>query len=133
VYYVTVAGLPRPLVNVPIFDLHGRLLGIADLLDEEAGLVTEFDGQDHCRRRQHRADNDREEEFEGAGLVVVRADSLDMTEHQKRLVARLRSGRRRGLERDRRKDRWTLVEPEWCLEAHARVELSDEVKAELYM
>ncbi len=47
VFYVTVAGLPKPTVNVPIFDLDGRLLGIADLLDEEAGLVTEFDGAQH--------------------------------------------------------------------------------------
>jgi len=33
------AGLPRPLVNQHVWDLRGNLLGIADLLDVEAGVV----------------------------------------------------------------------------------------------
>ena len=37
-------------VNCPIQDLAGNLLGIADLLDEEAGLAVEFDGADHRAR-----------------------------------------------------------------------------------
>lgn len=119
VFYVTVAGLPRPAVNVPIFDLDGRLLGIADLLDHEAGLVTEFDGGQHRDRRQHRADNEREELFEDAGLTVVRADSLDLLEHDRRLAVRLRSGHRRGMQRDRSRDRWTVVAPQWWLWQHA--------------
>ena len=41
------AGLTRPLVNRPIFDPTGSFLGTADLFDPEAGLVAEFDGQDH--------------------------------------------------------------------------------------
>lgn len=44
-FYRREAGLPPPKVNVPIFNGDGRLLGIADLFDEEAGFVTEFDGQ----------------------------------------------------------------------------------------
>ncbi|MGI8434796.1 MAG: DUF559 domain-containing protein [Nocardioidaceae bacterium] len=113
VFYVEVAGLPRPGVNVPIFDRVGRLLGIADLLDEEAGLVTEFDGAQHHERGQHRADNEREELFEDAGLTVVRADSLDLARYPARLVSRLRSGSRRGRARDRRRDLWTVEAPPW--------------------
>lgn len=41
------AGMPRPLVNQPVWSLSGRLLGIADLLDPVAGVVGEFDGADH--------------------------------------------------------------------------------------
>ncbi|WP_114558874.1 DUF559 domain-containing protein [Desertihabitans aurantiacus] len=115
VFYQLAAGLPRPLVNAPVFDRRERLLGIADLLDAEAGLVTEFDGQHHRGRRQHRADNEREERFEDAGLTVVRADSLDLREHPDKLVRRLRSGYRRGQQRDRRRDGWTLAEPTWWL------------------
>ncbi len=111
-FYQRQAGLPRPAVNVPIFDLDERFLGIADLFDEEAGLVTEFDGQDHRKRRQHRADNLREEELEGTNLTVCRVDSLDMREPVP-LAERLRSRRAQGLRRDRRHDRWTLVEPAW--------------------
>ena len=111
-FYRREAGLPRPAVNVPIFDLDERFLGIADLFDEEAGLVTEFDGQDHRKRRQHRADNLREEELEGVNLTVSRVDSLDMRQPVP-LAERLRARRAQGMRRDRRHDRWTLVEPAW--------------------
>ncbi len=111
-FYCRQAGLPRPQVNVPIFDLDERLLGIADLFDEEAGLVTEFDGQDHRRRRQHQGDNIREERLETTNLTVCRVDSLDLRQPGP-LAERLRARRAQGMHRDRRYDRWTLVEPEW--------------------
>lgn len=113
--YLTEAGLPRPEVNRAIFDLEERLLGIADLLDEEAALVTEFDGGLHRATRRHHDDNVREERLESAGLVVVRADTIDLTSDRTALVLRMRDGYRRGLQRDRSRDRWTLVEPEWWL------------------
>ncbi|HEY5848523.1 MAG TPA: hypothetical protein VIT42_17200, partial [Microlunatus sp.] len=50
------AGLPRPHVNVPVFTTHGSFIAIPDLLDADTGLVTEFDGQEHRQRRQHRED-----------------------------------------------------------------------------
>jgi hypothetical protein len=111
-FYQQQAGLPRPEVNVPIFDRNERLLGIADLFDEEAGLVTEFDGKDHRLRRQHQADNVREENLEVVNLTVCRVDSLDMRQPVP-LAERLRARRAQGLRRDRRHDRWTLVEPVW--------------------
>ena len=111
-FYQRQAGLPRPEVNVPIFDRNERLLGIADLFDEEAGLVTEFDGKDHRRRRQHQADNVREENLEVVNLTVCRVDSLDMRQPVP-LAERLQARRAQGLRRDRRHDRWTLVEPAW--------------------
>jgi hypothetical protein len=106
-------GWPTPEVNIPIFDLDGQLLGIADLLDVAAGTVLEFDGALHRDRRQHRKDNVREEDLEHAGLQVVRADSLDLTRFEERLQVRVERARARGLERDRRRDRWTLDEPGW--------------------
>ena len=77
-FYLLKAFLPRPLVNRPVFDLNEKFLGIPDLMDPEAGLACEFDGQDHRQRRQHRNDNVREEGFEEANLVVTRVDSLDL-------------------------------------------------------
>ena len=111
-FYVGEAQLPRPEVNVPIFDLDGDLLGIGDLLDPEAGMVTEFDGQDHRLRRRHRADNLREEKLEAANLVVCRVDSLDLRTPLP-LAERLQARHAQGLRRDRGQDRWTLVEPLW--------------------
>ena len=111
-FYMIRAQLPRPLVNVPVFDLDGNFLGIPDLLDPEAGLATEFDGQVHRERNQHRADNIREENLELVNLVMCRVDSLDMRQAGA-LRQRLRARHAQGLRRDRRQDRWTLVEPPW--------------------
>ena len=65
------AGLSPPLVNCPVLDLSGRLLGIADLLDPVAGLVVEFDGADHRSARRHSSDVDREAGFRGVGLEAA--------------------------------------------------------------
>ena len=102
-FYVGPAALPRPLVNRAIFATDGRLLGVADLFDPEAGLVTEFDGQEHRQRRQHRADNLREEELEAANLVVCRVDSIDLR-FRAALADRLRARYAQGLRRDRSRD-----------------------------
>ena len=129
---MTIANLPRPQVNRPVFDLDGRLLGIPDLLDERAGLVTRFDGQDHRTRTRHRTDNVREESFESAGPVVCRSDSLDLTHHRPGLRRRLHDGYHRGMCRDRSRDRWTTTAPSWWLEEHQTPHLSDEEKADVY-
>ncbi len=128
--YMLEAGLPQPLVNPSIFDRRGRLLGIADLLDEEAGLVLEYDGGGHRERRQHNADNEREEALESAGLVVVRADSFDYRDKRAKLVERMIDGRRRGMLRNRRLDRWTLATPDWALNPYDL--LSDEDKDAMF-
>lgn len=107
------AGLPDPLVNVPIFDPSGHLLGIADLFDPDSGLVAEFDGEQHRKAEQHRKDNIREERFESANLVVVRSDKTDVRRERRQLASRLLDGYRRGQLRDRRSDKWTLLQPRW--------------------
>ena len=111
-FYRREAGLPCPEVNVPVFTRDGRFLGTPDLLDEEAGLAVEFDGQDHRLREQHREDNIREEGLEDTNLVVCRVDSLDLR-HRGPLRQRLRAAYARGQARDRRRDRFTTEEPDW--------------------
>lgn len=118
--WVLDAGLPTPLVNQPIFDRSERFLGIADLLDPESGLVAEFDGGQHRESSQHRKDNIREEKFESANLVVVRADKVDVRSQRVQLVARLVDGHRRGQLRDRRRDNWTLAQPRWWVRSRPR-------------
>lgn len=106
-----------------VFDLTGGsmlgLLGVPDLLDIEAGLAIEYDGArwrgqefGHRDRAQHRADNEREERLERAGLVVVRVEKADLIGHRARLAERLLAARECGLRRDRTRDRWTVDEPE---------------------
>jgi hypothetical protein len=104
--------LPEQLVNVPIFDLDGNFLGAPDLLDVEAGLALEFDGAGHRERERHRTDNVREEGFERHGLVVVRADSLDLTQHRPQLGRRIVAGRQDAV-RNLAPRRWTIEAPSW--------------------
>ena len=92
--------------------LDGRdgLSGRPDLLDVEAGLALEFDGSGHRERERHRTDDVREEGFERHGLVIVRADSLDLTRHRPELGRRVVAARREGL-RNRGPRRWTTAPP----------------------
>ena len=97
-------------VNVPVFDLFGNLLGIADLIDPETGLVIESDGSGHREAQRHTDDNVREETFERARLVVCRVTSLD---HADRWATVGRMHRAR-LDAARVRDRlWTLEKPDW--------------------
>ena len=88
------AGLPRPLVNQPVFHRGGRLLGIADLLDPVAGVVGEFDGADHRSAARHSADVDRENRFRDAGLEVFRVTGPDIPRRGV-IVARILAARGR--------------------------------------
>lgn len=118
-FWVIDLGLPTPLVNRPVFDLDGQFLGTPDLLDEEAGLVLEYDGSrwpstitaGHRDVDQHRRDNHREERLERANLIVVRADKVDLSRERSQLKRRIRSARADGLRRERARDRWTLEPP----------------------
>ena len=91
-------GWPDLKPNRAVFDRHGQLLGVPDLLDVEAGLALEYDGArwrtertaGHRDRAQHREDNAREERLERAGLVVVRVEKDDLTRFRSRLAERLR-------------------------------------------
>lgn len=114
------AGLPRPLVNQPVFDLNGRLLGIADLFDPEAGVVGEFDGADHRKARRHSRDVAREDGFRGRGLEYFKVTGPDLADRQ-RVTERMTSTRSRAkwLTPDQRQ--WTLKRPpgweeEWSLD-----------------
>ena len=107
------AGLPPPQVNCPIFDRDGHLLSIADLLEPLSGTVVEYDGGGHREAEAHTEDNAREERFERHNLTVVRVTDLDLTKKSRRTVARMQDGHRRGLSRDRTKDRWTIEPPGW--------------------
>jgi hypothetical protein len=107
--WVVEAGLPAPLVNPTIADPEGTVLGRADLLDEDAGLVGEYDGADHRQLQRHTADNVREEGFEDLNLTVARATAIDLWPQRRALVQRLRRRRATALARDRRRDRWQVL------------------------
>jgi hypothetical protein len=92
--WVLDAGLPRPLVNQPVFTRVGVLIGVPDLLDPVAGMVCEFDGADHRGARRHSRDVAREEEFRRAGLEYCKVTGPDLADRA-RVAARMLSTRSR--------------------------------------
>lgn len=106
------AGLPRPLINHPVFDRRGNLLGIPDLLDPEAGLVGEYDGAHHKSGPQHARDVAREDRFRDVGLEYFTVVGGDLTRREL-VVRRILAARSRArfLPPDRRP--WTLEPPPW--------------------
>jgi hypothetical protein len=102
------AELPRPCVNCAVFALDGWFLGIPDLLDEETGLIAEYDGAGHREAQQHAYDNAREELLERHGLVVVRASAVDLGLGRKAFVHRLRAAYDRAARSAAEEPLWTL-------------------------
>lgn len=125
------AGLPRLHVNCPVHDRSGRLLGLADLLDEEAGLVIEFDGADHRSRRQHTRDTRRDEDMRGVELEVTRVTGTDLRDTGL-VVGRLQRARSRARFLPPGQRRWEARPVPDCAEAELRrAEVLAEVNAEM--
>ncbi|MFN8078935.1 MAG: hypothetical protein U0Q19_05155 [Kineosporiaceae bacterium] len=106
--WVLEAGLPMPGVQVEVYHLDGRFLGRADMMDRDAGVVTEFDGGYHAGADRRARDHVRREGFQDAGLIVLQFTAVDLGRARARTVARMRSAHAQGMARDRRLDRWMV-------------------------
>lgn len=103
------AGLPAPLCNKAIFDLHGRHLGTVDLLDPVAGVVGEYDGAEHGSAARRSRDAERTDLFRRVGLEQFTVVGRDL--HRTALVVdRMRCTRQRALA-STEPARWTLQPP----------------------
>jgi hypothetical protein len=109
------AGLPRPLMNTPVFDLSGRHIGTPDLLDVEAGVVGEYNGELHLEGTRRAIDVRREEAFRNVGLecfTMLAGDSANRPLMAARMIAaRDRAG---WIPEGRRA--WTIVPPPWWIQ-----------------
>jgi len=104
------AGFPHPLCNRAIYTRTGRLIGVPDLLDEEAGVAGEYDGGFHQKRNRRRRDAAREQAFRAVGLETFKVVAGDLGAGslvpQRMTAARSRA---RWLPPEQRS--WTLVNP----------------------
>lgn len=106
------AQLPPMLTNRPVFDRHGNHIATPDLLDEEAGLAVDYNGEHHLDLLQHRRDRGREERLRSCGLehlVVLGGDSHDIG----MLVSRLHRARKRARFAAPSARGWTTTLPHW--------------------
>jgi hypothetical protein len=106
------AQLPRPLCNRPIFDRDGRHIATPDLLDEEAGVVGEYDGPVHLAGQRRGADVRREAALRRVGLetfVVTAADGGD----REGVVRRMLETRQRARFESPTRRAWTIEPPHW--------------------
>lgn len=104
------AELPRPLCNRPVFDRGGRHLVTPDLLDPEAGLVGEYDGELHAQTSRRRSDRDRAAIYRELGLelvVMMRGDAGDPG----RVAARMCAARARAAFAAESTRAWTIEPP----------------------
>lgn len=122
--WVLDAGFPMPEVNKPVYDLSGRLLGIADILDLEAGVVGEYDGEEHRHVRRHAQDVRREDLLRRHGLEVFRVTGPDMS-NKRLLVERMHAARARAKWLPRGRRAWTTEFPPWSEPAPTLDELLD--------
>lgn len=107
----------RWLVNCPVHDRSGQLLGVADLIDLEAdlidleaGLVVEFDGADHREAARHTRDVVKEDALRRLGLYVVRVTGSEV-DNQDLITARVRAGRERAKFKPLVDRRWVALPP----------------------
>jgi very-short-patch-repair endonuclease len=85
------AELDEPHVNVPLFDRFGTRIGRPDLLYPNARLAIEYEGDIHrIDKERFRRDIARREQFEDAGIRVIRVTSDDLFGEPDALIARVR-------------------------------------------
>lgn len=101
---------PRPLLNRPVFDRHGRHVGTPDLLDPEAGVLGEYNGHLHLEGTQRRKDRDRESAFRQLGLECFTVMAGDSAADIERIMREVR--RRAAFEAESTRD-WTIDPPSW--------------------
>jgi hypothetical protein len=131
--WTTEAGLPRPLTNRPVFDLHGHHIGTPDLLDPVAGVAGEYDSELHLDSSRRRRDLEREERFRAAGLEPVAMVTGDIRDPWA-FVARLRAAYARAERRPASDRRWMTEPPSWwipTLTVEQRRSLTDGERARL--
>jgi very-short-patch-repair endonuclease len=84
------AGLPRPALNVDVYDSCGGWIACPDMLYEEAKIAVEYEGERHLVKRQFGLDLARDQLLTLAGFVVVRAGPRDLPAHATTLPDTLR-------------------------------------------
>jgi hypothetical protein len=85
------SGLPRPVLQHPIRDASGRVLGRADMAWPAHRLLVEFDGDVHRERDVFVNDLRRQNRLMAEGWVILRFSSADVLGHPEKVIAAIRA------------------------------------------
>jgi hypothetical protein len=85
------AGLPRPRVNVDVFDELGGWIARPDFSYEKAKIAIEYEGIHHLDPDQYRRDAQRDQLMAGLGWVVLRATARDLRPGSSTLIDSIRT------------------------------------------
>jgi len=94
------AGLPRPVVNQPLYDAYGCFLARPDLRIEH--VLVEYDGSVHRDRDQFNRDLRRQNRLVDAGFTVLRYTGADVYGRAASITAQVRRALAAGPPRLRR-------------------------------
>ena len=112
--WTCVAGLPRPLMNRPVFDRFGSHIGTPDLLDPAAGVVGQYNGGLHLAGSQRLRDRDMEEAYRSVGLECFTMLAGDVRD-ELRLAGRMHAARARARWAAPSTRDWTTELPQWWI------------------
>src|SRR4051812_32536718 len=102
-----------PLCNQPVFDLQGRHIGTPDLIDVEAGLVGEYEGELHLQGSRRGKDLQKEAAYRRVGLEYVAMVAADQRSPETTIIPRLLEARGRARFEAESVRQWTVVPPAW--------------------
>ena len=114
-HWVTTAGRPAPLFNVPIFDRSGRHIATPDLVDPVRGVCGEYMGDVHLLRTQRSIDVGREGVVRRVGLEPVTMVAADRFAPES-FVHRLHDAYARAERLPVSQRLWTIEQPSWWID-----------------
>lgn len=88
--WTRMAGLPKPLCNVPVFTLDGRHVGTPDVIEPVWGLLAQYNGRLHVTPSRVSEDWRKDGAYRDLGLetvTMVASDWSDLNQFADRLVA----------------------------------------------
>lgn len=82
-------GLPEPILDLDVFDEHGRFVACVDMAYPELRIAVEYDGEIHRTQEQFERDVERLARLEALGWTVLRFTARHLREQRPLILMRV--------------------------------------------